>query len=206
MLGISPSTLRSWEERYGMVRPARSKGSQRLYSRDQVDQLLFIKGQVDDGVQLSQAYQLLAGRLERGLASVVQDAAAAHPVLVLLAERDRYAAEFEEYFLRTEGYDVCVALDVAEAERLIGERSPAIAIVDLMISGVRGLEFCRRIQESGTTQILAVAAVDLADEALAAGAGAFLMKPVAALQLVSTIRDLLGTSALARLAARTPAR
>lgn len=206
MLGISPSTLRSWEERYGMVRPARSKGSQRLFSRDQVDQLLFIKGQLDDGVQLSQAYQLLAGRLERGLASVVQDAGAAHPVVILLAERDRYAAEFEEYFLRTEGYDVCVALDVAEAERVIGERSPAIAIVDLMISGVRGLEFCRRIQESGTTQILAVAAVDLTDEALAAGAGAFLMKPVAALQLVSTIKDLLGTSALARLAARTPAR
>lgn len=206
MLGISPSTLRSWEDRYGTVRPARSKGSQRLYSRDQVDQLLFIKGQLDEGVQLSQAYQLLAERLERGSASVVKEAGGAHPVVILLAERDPYAAEFEEYFLRTEGYDVCVALDVAEADRLIGERSPAIAIVDLMISGVRGVEFCRRIQESGTSQVLALAAVDLADEALAAGAGAFLMKPVAPLQLVSTVKDLLGTSALARLAARTPTR
>jgi DNA-binding transcriptional MerR regulator len=204
MLAISPSTLRSWEERYGMVRPARSKGSQRLYSRDQLDQLLFIKGQLDEGVQLSQAFQLLKERLGRGSRSIVEGTH--QPLLILLAERDPYAAEFEEYLLRTEGYEVCVALDVGEAQRLLGERAPMIAIVDLMISGVRGIEFCRRLQESGTTQVLAVAAVDLADEALAAGAGAFLIKPVAPLQLLSAVKDLLGTSALARLAARTPTR
>jgi len=39
-------------------------------------------------------------------------------------ERDPYAAELEEYFLRTEGYDVRVALSAAEAERLLTEQSP----------------------------------------------------------------------------------
>jgi len=39
MLGVSPATLRSWEERYGVVVPERSAGSQRLYSRDDLDLL-----------------------------------------------------------------------------------------------------------------------------------------------------------------------
>ena len=43
-----------------------------------------------------------------------------------------------------------------------------------------------------------MAAVDLADAALAAGASAFLNKPVVPLQFVSTVRDLLGSSAPAR--------
>jgi DNA-binding transcriptional MerR regulator len=207
MLGITPSALRSWEERYGTVRPARSKGSQRLYSRAQVDQLLFVKGQLDEGVQLSQAFRLLAQQLEMG----VQPAAApvrppSHPILILLAERDPYAAELEEYFLRTEGYDVRVALSTAEAERLLSEQSPEVAIVDLLISGNQGLDFCRRIREHGGIRVLAVAAMDLGDEALAAGAEAFLQKPLAPLQLVSTVKDLLGTSALARVGARMPAR
>jgi len=37
-----------------------------------------------------------------------------------------------------------------------------------------------------------------AGEALAAGASAFLTKPVVALEFVSTVRDLLGSSALTR--------
>jgi hypothetical protein len=43
-----------------------------------------------------------------------------------------------------------------------------------------------------------VSALDLTGEALAAGASAFLSKPLEPLQLVSTVRDLLGESALTR--------
>jgi CheY-like chemotaxis protein/transposase-like protein len=207
MLGISPSALRTWEERYGTVIPARSKGSQRLYSRAQVDQLLFVKGQLDEGIQLSQAFRMLAERLEIGVhPTAAQVMPPRHPILILLAERDPYAAELEEYFLRTEGYDVRVALSTAEAERLLTDQSPEVVIVDLLISGNQGLDFCRRIRKHGEIHVLAVAAMDLGDEALAAGAEAFLQKPLAPLQLVSTVKDLLGTSALARLGARTPAR
>jgi circadian clock protein KaiC len=39
MLGVPTQTLRAWEERYQQIVPARSEGGQRLYSRDQVDQL-----------------------------------------------------------------------------------------------------------------------------------------------------------------------
>lgn len=44
---------------------------------------------------------------------------------MLLAERDPFAAELSEYFLRTEGYEVASALDAADAVRKFGELAPA---------------------------------------------------------------------------------
>ena len=48
--------------------------------------------------------------------------AAGARLLVLLAERDRVAAELAQFFLRAEGYDVHMALAVDEAEEQWRER------------------------------------------------------------------------------------
>ena len=90
-----------------------------------------------------------------------------------------------------------MAFDPSLAEQLFADRRPELSIVDLMISG-GGLELCRRLARGGTAPVLAMSAVDLADAALDAGASAFLPKPVVPLQFVSTVRDLLGSSALTR--------
>jgi DNA-binding transcriptional MerR regulator len=42
MTGVSVSTLRTWEDRYGLIVALRSPGGQRRYSRHQLEQLLFI--------------------------------------------------------------------------------------------------------------------------------------------------------------------
>ena len=60
MLGIAAQTLRAWEERYQQIVPARSSGGQRLYSRDQVDELRFVREQMDQGLQPADAHRLLA--------------------------------------------------------------------------------------------------------------------------------------------------
>jgi DNA-binding response OmpR family regulator len=44
--------------------------------------------------------------------------------------------------------------------------------------------------------VLAISVLESRDEALAAGADAFLQKPLDPLELVSTVKDLLGASAL----------
>ena len=49
---------------------------------------------------------------------------------------------------------------------------------------------------------LAISALEARDEAIAAGADAFLQKPLDPLQFVSTVKDLLGTSAFLREARR----
>lgn len=59
MLRMHPQTLRKYE-RLGLVRPARSLGSMRLYSREEIDRLRFIKRLVDEmGVNLAGVQQLL---------------------------------------------------------------------------------------------------------------------------------------------------
>jgi MerR family transcriptional regulator/heat shock protein HspR len=60
MLDMHPQTLRKYE-RLGLVRPARTLGSMRLYSRDEIERLKFIKRLVDDaGVNLAGVQQLLS--------------------------------------------------------------------------------------------------------------------------------------------------
>jgi MerR family transcriptional regulator, heat shock protein HspR len=60
MLDMHPQTLRKYE-RLGLVRPARTLGSMRLYSRDEIERLRFIKRLVDEsGVNLAGVQQLLS--------------------------------------------------------------------------------------------------------------------------------------------------
>lgn len=201
---VPAATLRAWEERYGVIKPKRSEGSQRLYSRNQVEQLKFIKSQMDQGMSAADAHRLLGRELAAGRApAAALEPSAEHKPLILLAERDPYAAEFAEYLLRTEGYDVSLATDAKQVRLLFAERSPDLVVIDLLLSGGAGFRLCSELKAESSAQVLAVASIDAADEALAVGASAFLRKPFEKLALASIVRDLLGTSALARPSTRT---
>lgn len=43
LTGINDRTLRSWESKYGLVKPARTKGGHRLYSENDIEAILEIK-------------------------------------------------------------------------------------------------------------------------------------------------------------------
>jgi len=195
MLGIPVATIRNWEERYATIVPERSPGGHRLYSRDQVEQLRLITAEVSRGLSAADAHRLLAEHSENG-PPPSSDGPGGTRLLVLLAERDRVAAELAEFFLRTEGYEVLLAFAVGEAEEQWFASRPQLAIVELMISGGRGADLCRRLKQHGAGAVLAISVLQARDEALAAGADAFLQKPVDPLELVSTVKDLLGASAL----------
>ena len=195
MLEIPVATIRNWEERYGAIVPERSPGGHRLYSRDQIEQLRFLAAQVSQGLSAADAHRLLAEHSE-GDRRLGDGAGADMRLLVLLAERDPVSADLEQFFLRTEGYEVDVALTVADAEERWLDSQPRLAIVELMISGGQGAELCRRLKQHDAGAVLAISVLEGRDEALAAGADAFLRKPVDPLELVSTVKDLLGSSAL----------
>lgn len=201
MLGIPVQTLRAWEDRYKQIVPARSAGGQRLYSRDDVDRLRFIREQTEAGLQPADAHRVLAQRSRETTDDQTLDSDAA-VFAILLAERDPFAADFADYFLRTEGYTVRIVLDAAEAAQSIDDDRPNLVVIDMLISGGAGLELCRKAREHSSIPILAVSVVDLRDDALNCGADAFLQKPFDPLQFVSTVRDLLGTSAYLRRGAR----
>ncbi len=92
MLGMHPQTLRKYE-RLGLVRPSRTIGSMRLYSRDELDRLKVIKRLVDDaGINLAGIQRLLS------IAEIVQRI---RPLMYddTLSARDakrRLAQEFDE--------------------------------------------------------------------------------------------------------------
>ena len=196
ILGVSPATLRSWEDRYGLVVPERSAGSQRLYSRDNLDQLLFVREQMQHGLSAADAHRALEERLAGNQESGAREKEHRGERRILLVERDLYAADLAEYFLRTEGYDVQVVRAITDAQRLFREQSPDLAIVDLMIGGGAGLALCGQLAVH--VPVLAVSALDQNDRALDAGAQAFIRKPFDSLTLVSAARDLIGTSAIVR--------
>jgi len=196
MLDIPVATIRNWEERYAAIIPERSAGGHRLYARDQVEQLRFIAAEVSRGLSAADAHRLLAERIAGGRPAIQDGPGARTRLLVLLAERDPVSADLEQFFLRTEGYEVDVALTVADAEERWLDSQPRLAIVELMISGGQGAELCRRLKQHDAGAVLAISVLEGRDEALAAGADAFLRKPVDPLELVSTVKDLLGSSAL----------
>ena len=205
MLDIPASTLRAWEERYSVITPSRSEGSQRLYSRADVERLRYIKAQLDAGMSAADAHRLLAEELRAGHLPAAPDRPAHDRPLVLIAERDPYAAEVAEYFLRTEGWDVVIALDATQAELHFQERAPDIVLIDVLLSGGAGFRLIGDFAAQRNAQVIAVSAINSAEEAMRAGAAAFVSKPIESLALVSTVRDLLGTSALVQEAGKQQA-
>jgi DNA-binding transcriptional MerR regulator len=194
MLRVTTAALRAWEERYGVVVPARSGGDQRLYSRDEVDQLRFVERLMKSGLHAADAHRVLAQRLQEGM-TLVPDAEPRSGVSILLAERDIYSAQMIEYVLRTEGYQVTVALDAPDALEIFGRTAPDLVILELVISGGVGVKLCRELADRGA-RIIAVSSLAVGDAAIEAGAEAFLRKPLDPLHALSTARDLVGTSAL----------
>jgi len=195
MLNVPAATIRNWEERYATIVPERSPGGHRLYSRDQVEQLRFVAAEVSGGLSAADAHRLL-GEQSEARRKTSDGPSGGTRLLVLLAERDPMSAELQEFFLRTEGYEVNLAFAVGEAEEHWLESRPQLAIVELMISGGLGAELCRRLKQHDAEAVLAISVLEARDEALAAGADAFLQKPFDPLELISTVKDLLGASAL----------
>jgi hypothetical protein len=48
-LGVPVATLRTWEERYGVISAERTRAGHRLYTREQVDQLRFVVAELASG-------------------------------------------------------------------------------------------------------------------------------------------------------------
>ena len=198
MIATPPDTLRRWEERYGVIVPERSEAGHRLYDRDQVEQLRFVRRKLDEGLSEDDAHAALEESLRASEAGPDGAREGRGPLLVLLADEDPYAAGLSEFFLRTEGHRVELAANADDAEAKFRSHQPQIVVVDLLISGGAGAALCTKLKSLAPVPLLAISSLQARDQALAAGADAFLEKPIDPLALVSAVKDLLGESALLR--------
>jgi DNA-binding transcriptional MerR regulator len=124
MLDLAPATIRTWESRYGNVVPERSRGGQRLYSRDEVDQLRFVKDEVISGRRPAEAHRLLAERVASG------EGFSGARMRILLAETKFGAAEMLRQLLGTEGFEVVLASGPDSAGRSLDDVAVTLAVVD----------------------------------------------------------------------------
>lgn len=59
MTGVHPVTLRAWERRYGLIKPRRTPGGHRMYTREQIDQIMRARVMLERGVSIRQASRTL---------------------------------------------------------------------------------------------------------------------------------------------------
>jgi len=64
MTGIAPETLRAWERRYALVKPARAGGRNRLYSPEDIKRITLVKALVDAGHPVGSVASLGGAQLE----------------------------------------------------------------------------------------------------------------------------------------------
>jgi diguanylate cyclase (GGDEF)-like protein len=113
--------------------------------------------------------------------------------LILIVDDDPDIARFVEVNLRLQGFDVVVAHDGEEALAVIGRVHPALAIVDVMMPGMGGLELTTRLRASplsAAMPIIMLTARGLTVDkvvGLTTGADDYLVKPFDTLELVARV-------------------
>ena len=93
--------------------------------------------------------------------------------------------------------DVVEAAGAAEARELIRADRPDVIVLDVVMPGMDGLEFCRELKSNGETRGIAVVLLSGSEggsrvAADAAGAEAFVPKPFSPLELLAVVERLSG--------------
>ena len=113
---------------------------------------------------------------------------------ILVVDDDTKIAAALRRALVYEGYQVEVAPDGPLALTRARERMPDLAILDVMLPGIDGLEVCRRLRAEGDLPILMLTARDATADrvrGLDSGADDYLVKPFAYEELLARVRALL---------------
>jgi len=112
---------------------------------------------------------------------------------VLLADDDFTMVSLLETLLNMEGYQVATLMDkTGDILDNIRHEKPDILLLDIFLGDRNGLDILRQIRatlDMKDLKIVMVSGVDKAEECLAAGANAFLLKPYMPEELFDLLRS-----------------
>jgi two-component system KDP operon response regulator KdpE len=123
------------------------------------------------------------------------------PPTILVVEDNDNIRRFIHTTLSLEGYPVLEAATVRDGLRIAQNERPALVLLDLALPDGTGWDFLQSMRdadEPGRSKIaILTASADhgMADRGLAAGAVAFITKPISARALVARVQSLLQSQA-----------
>lgn len=112
--------------------------------------------------------------------------------VLVVDDNEKIVSVLAEY-LRAEGHTTLTALDGDTALALAAEKRPDLALVDIMLPGVDGLELTRRFGADGIPVILVTARSDEVDRlvGLEIGADDYIVKPFSPREVVARVKAVL---------------
>jgi len=113
---------------------------------------------------------------------------------ILIADDEQSIVDLLQYNLEKGGYEVVVAFNGADAVRMAHMHRPDLAVIDITMPGIDGLEVCTRLRhELGTPVILLTARDSEIDKivGLEIGADDYVTKPFSPRELLARIKSVL---------------
>ncbi len=111
---------------------------------------------------------------------------------ILVVDDEASVVEVVSLYLKREGFQVRIARNGLDALAAIGDKRPALMVLDLMLPEVDGLEITRRLRDAGSTVpvIMLTARRQETDRiyGLELGADDYVVKPFSPAELVSRIK------------------
>ena len=108
---------------------------------------------------------------------------------------DRTTVKLLQTLLELDGFEVVMAPRGEEVFALAREKAPDLMLIDYHLSDMAGVEVVTRLradEQFAKLPIVMTSGLDLQEEALAAGANRFLVKPFEPARLSTIFHDLLG--------------
>jgi two-component system phosphate regulon response regulator PhoB len=125
---------------------------------------------------------------------------------ILVVEDEAALAELIRYNLAAQGLRVSIAGSGEDAEVLVAEEPFDLVILDWMLPGLSGLEFCRRLRKREATQAIPIIMLTARGEevdrvrGLATGADDYVVKPFSVPEMLARVKALLRRAAPQRVA------
>jgi len=161
LTGINPVTIRAWERRYRLVRPERTPGGHRLYSRADVELLRAASRLVERGVSISRATHLLNDPSQRRES---RDDRLLDRFLERLhaLDDDGMSAVFEASLARRQRGATASLLDELPA---LAQDLPRLELqfLDAWLEGLLAFRGYQRMAQSGERRLLVCSAGDRGD-------------------------------------------
>lgn len=111
---------------------------------------------------------------------------------ILVVDDEKEIAELIEIYLTSDGYKVWKAYNAAEGLEILSRTQIQLAILDIMMPGMDGLEMCRLIRKDNNIPIIFLSAKSTDIDkilGLATGADDYLCKPFNPLELSARVKS-----------------